>query len=454
LGDAAYVRLPGLGVFRRKARTSLETYALSDVYGISREVPLNYVPRPEVDGLLVDSLTRDKHIVIYGSSKQGKTCLRKWNLKDHEYITVTCSNTWSLDQLQAAILKAAGYTIEATQTHTLSGATKIAAKVGGKLRSLIAEASVEAGVESTDTDTVEIEERSLELDPTDVNDIILALQEIAFSGFIVLEDFHYLSDETQTNFAVALKAFHESSHYTFIIVGVWLDENRLIQHNGDLTGRVIAINADAWSPTELAEVISTGEGLLNVEFAEAFRDDLIEGCFESVSVVQEVCYWACESSGVHQTQADKSTIAGDYTADIVIKDVIDSQSGRYRTFVTNFAEGFMETRLKMYRWLLLPVLLADPKDLEQHGIRLSDINQMLRQYHPQREELNPGNVTQALISTASLQITKLNIKPIVLDYDQSNRRLEVVDKGFLIWLTHQGRDELLEAAGLEGYNAD
>jgi hypothetical protein len=52
-------------------------HRLSDVYGISRELPLNYVPREGVDGVFVESLTRDKHIVVYGSSKQGKTSLRK-----------------------------------------------------------------------------------------------------------------------------------------------------------------------------------------------------------------------------------------------------------------------------------------------------------------------------------------------------------------------------------------
>lgn len=78
-------------------------YRLSDVYGISRDLPLNYVARQSIDGLFVESLTRDKHIVVYGSSKQGKTCLRKYNLNDDEYIVVTCSNKWTnLAQLNTA----------------------------------------------------------------------------------------------------------------------------------------------------------------------------------------------------------------------------------------------------------------------------------------------------------------------------------------------------------------
>jgi hypothetical protein len=39
-------------------------YKTNSVYGISRELPLNYVEREAVDQKLVDNLTKDKHIVI------------------------------------------------------------------------------------------------------------------------------------------------------------------------------------------------------------------------------------------------------------------------------------------------------------------------------------------------------------------------------------------------------
>ena len=71
---------------------------------------------------------------------------------------------------------------------------------------------------------------------------------------------------------MALKAFHEGSELTFIVVGVWLDENRLTTYNGDLIDRVVAVNADAWSDDQLREVIRKGEELLNIEFDETFRE--------------------------------------------------------------------------------------------------------------------------------------------------------------------------------------
>ena len=41
-----------------------------------------------------------------------------------------------------------------------------------------------------------------------------------------------------------------------------------------------------------------------------------------------------------------------------------------------------------------------------------------------------------------------NIKPFILDYDRSNLRLSIVDKGFLIWLAVQDRKQLLDVLGL------
>jgi hypothetical protein len=421
---------------------------LADVYGISRDVPLNYVPRPTVDGALIDALTRDKHIVVFGSSKQGKTCVRKYNLQEADYVAVTCSNRWDLGALHSAILKQAGYTIELSSTKTFEGHQKITAKLGGgfdlKIVSMRGEGTEETGSrEVTDVETV-----PLELDPYDVNDIIRALEHVEFQRYIVLEDFHYLPDETQRDFAFALKAFHEQSSFCFIVVGVWLDENRLIQFNGDLTGRVIAVNADAWTEDELRAVIRKGGELLNIDYHPSFEDALVTNCFDSVSVVQEACYRACEDLRIAETQAEHRTVGDGRDAAALIQEVVNEQSARYNNFISRFSEGFMETELEMYKWLLLPVLTAQPDHLER-GLMYAEMKEAIQGRHPRGKDLNLGNLTQALRSAASLQV-RHGIRPLVLDYDESTRRLSVVDRGFLIWLGSQDRPALLTMAGLSG----
>ncbi len=414
-----------------------------EVFGINRTLPLNYVVRKSADDLLIDNLTRDKHLVIYGSSKQGKTCLRKHCLKDDDYITVHCSNKWAIGDLNISILKQAGFEVTQSTTKAASGKHKIFAKV----KAVFLGGGGEGGAEAERTQSMSETTSPLELDQDDVNEIITALKELEFNKYIVLEDFHYLPLETQKDFAVALKAFHEGSTYCFIIIGVWLEENRLTVYNGDLTGRILSINADKWTIDELAEVITAGEALLNIQFDNTFKRDILNNCFNSVYILQEVCYNCCQQEGVYRTQDIQKIIGSKLNAKDMIRDVVNQQTGRFNSFITQFADGFQETTYQMYRWLLYPILTSDTASL-QNGLRWSYIRQILGDHHPEGKNLNPGNLTQALQSVANLQVKK-DIKPIILDYDQTNLRLNVVDRSFLIWLDNQNRDELLQLAGLK-----
>lgn len=413
----------------------------TDVYGVGRDLPLNYVSRTAVDEHFISNLTREKHVIIYGSSKQGKTSLRKHCLNDDDYIVVHCLNKWTIADLHSAILKRAGYEVTQSSTKTSTGKNKVVAGFKAGLMGI----GVETGGDRETTETSARTTTALELDPEDVNDIISALE--GFERYIVLEDFHYLPNDTQKDFSVALKAFHEQSKLCFIVVGVWLEEGRLTVYNGDLTGRIVAVNADQWTDEELREVVAAGEALLNITFAENFKAELISKCLESVYIVQEACFKACTSLNIYATQ---NTLVNNVGADIdvnnLIQQVVNQQTGRYNSFITLFASGFQETALQMYKWLLFPVLTAEPGSLE-NGISYRSMKDTLRQHHPEGVGLNIGNLTQALQSVASLQVKK-DIKPIVLDYDQTNLKLNVVDRSFLIWLLHQDQNNLLELADL------
>ncbi len=421
----------------------MKEYTVDDVFGVVREIPLNYVPRESVDQNLIESLSRIKHIVIHGGSKQGKTCLRKHCLDEDDYIVVQCSNRWSIADINTNILKRAGFEITQSSERASSGRQKILAKFSATLAGL----GLGADAEKEESQSQKTVTAPLTLDPDDVNDLIGALDSIGFKKFIVLEDFHYLSPEAQGDFAIELKALHEGSGFCVIIVGVWLEENRLIVYNGDLTGRVIPIDADEWKRDELREVITSGARLLNIHFEDEFIEELLDNCFDSVAIVQECCRRACRRAEVYRTQEALVEVRYAGSVQGLIREVVNEQRGRYQAFITNFSDGFQDTRLEMYRWLLWPVLTSDSKQLED-GLTYADIRKALQNKHPDGKSLNPGNITQALQSAASLQVEK-SVKPIILDYDATTRRLSVVDRGFLIWLANQGTDELLEMAGLD-----
>lgn len=118
----------------------------------------------------------------------------------------------------------------------------------------------------------------------------------------------------------------------------------------------------------------------------------------------------------------------------------------YGRALTNYANGFQETTLEMHKWLLYPIISATKKELTE-GLSYRSIRLKLADKHPRGNELNPGNLTQALKAVVSLQLSK-SIQPIIIDYDESNLKLHVVDKGFIIWLSVQDKNELFDMADL------
>lgn len=103
-----------------------------------------------------------------------------------------------MSDLHGAILKAAGYRIEQTQTRTVGGHWTYGAEFRGEGKiPFIGSVSGDAKSEKQNSHTHETKTSKLELDLSDVNDIITALKEIHFGKFIILEDFHYLPNQTQ-----------------------------------------------------------------------------------------------------------------------------------------------------------------------------------------------------------------------------------------------------------------
>jgi hypothetical protein len=200
----------------------------------------------------------------------------------------------------------------------------------------------------------------------------------------------------------------------------------LIYYNGDLTNRVASIDVDNWPGDDLRKVISAGEQLLNVKFCEQTVDELIKHSFDSVSLIQEACYKICEKECINETQESYREIGVGVDTNELVKEIVNDQAGRYGAFITNFSEGFHQPEYEMYKWLAYVVVITKVEDLET-GLRRSEVSAIIKNSHPMGSQLNEGNVTQALQNAASLQVKK-GIRPIIFDYDQTTRVLNVVDR--------------------------
>ncbi|WP_305841856.1 hypothetical protein [Photobacterium leiognathi] len=412
---------------------------VDEVFRTSRDLPKNYISRKHVDDLFVDSLAKETHIVIHGSSKQGKTSLRKKNLLEGEYISITCSNTWDIADINESILKKAGYQVVVSESKTIKGTNKVSLSVGLGGNKIGGDISVELAKQ--------INKQSLELDLNNTNDVISALKEINFNKYIVLEDFHYLKVESQVDFTISLKAYHEESHLCFIIVGVWLEDDRLTTFNGDLAGRIVSINADQWFDENIDELFTVSEALLNISFPTEFKTAVKDKCNGSIFLVQQLCMKVCEAQGITKTQEEQTEVAKNIDINKEIKSVLDMHTGRFTKFLMDFSAGFQPTELELYKWILYALITIDDRFLIE-GLPIQALRRQINLAHPKKSEVSLKKLTGALNKSVTLQLDN-RTKPIVFEYDSNRSRVKVVDKSFLLWKQFQDLDGLLEYIDLD-----
>jgi len=416
---------------------------VEEVFGVSRDLPKTYVERKLVDKVLVANLARKKHIVIHGGSKQGKTSLRKSALEESDCVVVQCQGGKGLRELYSMILKEAGAEITVSESKTISGASKVWVKFKANLKiPFTGGVEAETAAEATRTNSTTKEIENIEIDISDANDVIRILKEMEFKKFIVLEDFHYLDIDVQKLIAIDLKIFHEKSDISFIVVGVWMEQNRLVLYNGDLTNRVIPINADVWTGEELHSVISAGETLLNIKIHDDAVRAIISASHSNVGLVQEICWNLCESSAIYETQKELVGIGTTEQVDEIVTNMSHNQSGRYRNFINDFSEGFQHTEHELHKWIMA-IVICQPVEQLKTGILQSELYRLICKTHCNKDKLKLTNVVQALRNCSRLQ-QKKHVQPVILDYNANENRLKVVDSGFLLFLEREDTADLLD----------
>jgi hypothetical protein len=424
--------------------TESGTNKLDEVYGISRKgVPRTYVTRPDVDDRFIDEITRDQHIVIYGSSKQGKSSLLRTVLNEDDYVAIQCAIDWDKEAVYRVLLKEIGIAVVQTETDHKSGTRELSAEVkaeGGV--PLFAKASAKGAAARTKGTAKTKSSRFMEFDPSSATDVIRVLQEAGFTKWIVLEDFHYLAPEVQRMLASDLKTFFERSQISFIIVGVWLEANRLVVYNGDLAGRITSIPADTWTAESLEMVVRCGEPLLNIHFSDEVAADLVARSQKNVGLLQEALRQMCLEAGVKVTAATTVQLDDRSHVEHAYAYVADQLAARYANVISQFSEGLRDQELHMYKWIMHSVISAD--DLQRRaGLKAQAIYRHIDKIHPtRRRNLAANNVTAALKNVAKVQ-HHAKTQPIVFDYDEAHARLRVVDNQFLLYLASTDKDVAL-----------
>ena len=194
---------------------------LSDVFGVSAKPVLSYIVRDSVDTKFTDALKSDRQVVVYGSSKQGKTALVSKYLPYDENIIVSVTPRTNVIDIYSSILRQLDIRIETTGEEAVGSETGIKTSLGFKAYIPFiggGDGSVEAQVKSTGEKKSEFEEVPFNLElPQDVAELIHKVRD---SIIVIIENFHYLDDDKQQQLAFDLRNFQELG-VQFVILGVW-----------------------------------------------------------------------------------------------------------------------------------------------------------------------------------------------------------------------------------------
>ncbi|MGE0579661.1 hypothetical protein [Reyranella sp.] len=168
---------------------------LEQVFGVSASQVLSYVERPDVDNRFLDALISDKEVVVYGSSKQGKTALVSKYLPYSEHLLVSLTPRMNVRDIYQSILSKAGIKIHIGGTERRATETEVGVATRVKaMIPLFGGGEVEGGRKVTtgsgkDTQYEEVP-INLEL-PQHVADL---LRQVKSEKWVILENFHYLGN--------------------------------------------------------------------------------------------------------------------------------------------------------------------------------------------------------------------------------------------------------------------
>ncbi len=383
--------------------------------------------RSSLDGKFSYFWSSQKHIVIHGASKQGKSCLRKKNLDASKCIVIQClpnmssEDVWktALRQLDASILK------ETTKKETDNISGETSGTVEGKIP-LIAGASAEGKIGAVHSNEKLSSYHPIEGYDTDIK--FLAEQLIKNNKRLILEDFHYFPEEIRKEIAFHLKALYELNVFV-LIIGIWAELDLLVYYNGDLSGRIEEINI-GWTRSELFDVLRKGSEALNIAFSQNIAKEIVDSSFENVGLLQRIAENICLIENIYEKQEKIKEISNLESLHKARKKSVADISQRYNRIKEVFERGFRsDTELKIY-YLIFRLLIEVSDESLINGIPQNDILKAIQGYSS--KSIRPGDLTQALDRIERLQAAR-GITPLLISYNKSLRSISLTDREFLFY---------------------
>lgn len=433
--------------------------AVEHVFGVSATPVLSYVQRETVDDSFIAALKADKQIVVYGSSKQGKTALVQRHLPYGEHIVVRLTPKTEIEDVYRSVLRQSGIEIHESSNITTGNESSVSGKASFKAH-IPFWGGIEAGGETSNTENDQVLRTFKEVPfnlslPQDISELLRATKS---ERAIILENFHYLDDTKQAQLAFDLRTFQELG-IRFVILGVWRERNRLAQFNGDLIDRVHEVPVEPWLRSDFERVAHKGEAQLKIKFNAEILNACMEASFSSIGVFQELLKQTCIAAGIRETQATIVEISEKNFFQTATQGKAYDYATRHERALESIAAGNLgggrgESIPLFLPYYLVRVICEGGYDGLANGMRRSTIQERIQSIHHRPDDVRGSDMSNLLHNLAATQDAK-SISPPIVDYDRSSKLLQVVDSTFYFFLKNGNLAEFLVTLSnpLEDYKA-
>jgi hypothetical protein len=337
---------------------------IKDVFQSLGQPTITYVRRNEgqYERLLSGALdVKGQLCLLTGPSKTGKTTLYKKVLEEKHllHLPVRCDRNLSDEQFWRRALEGINFEVvkQHTDTHSseVSGGGKISGNFGWKwLAALAGEVSV--GVKSTRS---EGEIREAILANPSPSHLVPVLKTLPY--ILVVEDFHYLTPETQQVIFQQWKVFVDEQ-VSVIVIGTTHHAIDIANANQDLLGRLSHIDIAQWSTFDLRKILSQGLAYLGAHIAResVMLSDIPAESMGLPIIVQQVAEQIFADLGISEVETNRfdAEVSMKITSDTVSNALFNVANTKYSQLRASYSLLIAGARKRARKYNTYELVLA------------------------------------------------------------------------------------------------
>lgn len=367
--------------------------------------------------------------LLTGSSKTGKTTLYNKVLKSNDLVplVVRCNETIDADEFWQRPLEAVDFRRIKQIQHTEGVEVSTAGKIGGTigwqwLAGLIGEVSL--GLKGTKTET-EIRE-AIVSKPSPAHLIPLLNNS---NAVLVVEDFHYLTAETQKHIFQQWKSFTDEG-VSVIVVGTTHHGVDLAYANSDLIGRIQQVELKRWEVADLKQIADKGFAKLKIDLPEQAVNTIARESVGLPIIAQQACAQLFIDKGFQNVQFGEELAFSKKCSFRALHMVANNRYKQFEAWYTRLTTGPRKAARKYNTYeLILSAFALDPP---KFFLKRHEIDDRISNMPISSEEKPPAASINSTLSAIG-KFQKSNGFEL-LEWSKRDQAIYVLEPAFLFYL--------------------